>query len=125
MREFNLEEAKAGKPVCTRDGREVIEVTTIGNSVIGYRVLGRVLQNRESFFTTWTSKGKYFSYVQQESKLDLFMVDECSDDKGHGKKSVYVPKRVRDREDEKMDVLVTIEVIEGYLEEMKQRLERL
>lgn len=41
MKPFNLEEAKAGKPVCTRDGKRV-EIISFTNSSSIYPILARV-----------------------------------------------------------------------------------
>lgn len=71
MKPFNLEEAKAGKPVCTRDGRPA-------------RLIYQDLQGEYPFVFAITSKdgvnekvreynysGQY--YDSEESKHDLFM----------------------------------------------------
>lgn len=80
MKPFNLEEAKAGKPVCTRDGRPA-------------RLIYQDLQGEYPFVFAITSKdgvnekvreynysGQY--YDSEESKHDLCMVTE--------KKTVWV-----------------------------------
>ncbi len=41
MKPFNLEEAKAGKPVCTRDGRRV-EIISFENPSDNYPILAKV-----------------------------------------------------------------------------------
>lgn len=86
MKPFNLEEAKAGKPVCTRDGRPA-------------RLIYQDLQGEYPFVFAITSKdgvnekvreynysGQY--YDSEESKHDLCMVTE--------KKTVWVNLYAKD-----------------------------
>jgi len=79
MKKFNLEEALAGKPVITRDGKEVTQLVkfdTNKNSE-GYLLFGVV----EGFIAKWTIHGNYFSNGVQNGR-DLFMKT--------GKKSIWV-----------------------------------
>ena len=70
MKPFNLEEALAGKPVRTRDGRPVVfgaynpEVKN-ADAIIGW--LGDCVY-------TWRSNGAYVAH--EDSPADLFMVSE-------------------------------------------------
>lgn len=63
---FDLERALAGEPVCTREGREVTQVTLF-NADTNYPVFGVVSDS----IVTWNKEGVY----QENSKthLDLFM----------------------------------------------------
>jgi hypothetical protein len=67
MREFNLEQALAGHPVCTRDGREVTQLVKF-DCESDYCVFGVV---KDSHVVCWFESGRYLESV--ESKTDLFM----------------------------------------------------
>lgn len=70
MRKFNLEEAKAGKPVCTRDGRpvRVLCYDRLGAfPVVALVKDGDEVENTQCF----TTNGSY--YVGRESDTDLMM----------------------------------------------------
>ena len=75
MKKFNLEEAKAGKPVVTRDGRRVIEVQVF-NTRMDKPVVGII----DTRFVAFTKDGKLNPIAETES--DLFMAPE--------KKSIWV-----------------------------------
>ena len=84
MKPFNLEEAKAGKPVCTRDGRDVrivcfdrlVDCSKTGNSNIVFLVKER---DFEKICVSYCS-GNLVSFT--ENPLDLFMKSE--------KKKLYI-----------------------------------
>jgi len=69
MKPFNLDEALAGKPIITKDGQKVTELTrfslTQKNCLIG--VIDKTLYS-------WTIDGKFTS--RDESGMDLFMAPE-------------------------------------------------
>lgn len=73
MKPFNLEEAKAGKPVCTRDGRKARLICTDLKN-IKYTVVAAVYEFnlRYEEVMTYTSEGKFY---KEESGHDLFMVE--------------------------------------------------
>jgi hypothetical protein len=75
MKPFNLAEAKAGKPVITRDGKKVVEIQ-IFNSEVDKPIIGLV----GSKFYAFTKNGK--SADDNESAIDLFM--------GPEKKTIWV-----------------------------------
>jgi hypothetical protein len=67
MREFNIEEALAGHPVQTRDGRPVTQLTNF-SVTSDYSLVGVI----EGEFYKWMRDGGHLSsYV--ESERDLFM----------------------------------------------------
>ena len=74
MKEFNLEEAKAGKPVCTRDGHEARIVCFDVKSTI-YSILALVTFDKQECEIRYYSNGRNV-YGLEESNLDLMMVGE-------------------------------------------------
>ena len=76
MKPFNLDEAKAGKPICTRDGKpaRIISYDCKGNYPIVVLVTGRFseLGVMEMPFL-YTLDGKPFSH---NTNYDLFMGDD-------------------------------------------------
>jgi len=74
MREFDLEEAKAGKPVCTRDGRAaIIEMISDAPGLV-YPIIGWVIIDGREICRSWLIDGNYYSVAG--NKNDLFMADE-------------------------------------------------
>lgn len=78
MRPFSLEQAKQGKKVVTRDGREVKQFTMFENVSDGYVKLWGVVGNS---VRGWFDGGRYMT-SEVEHSLDLFMATE--------KKTVWV-----------------------------------
>ena len=73
MKPFNLEEAKAGKPVCTRDGRPVrILCFDLKNNTFPIAATIETAHSEEVFI--FTLDGKY--NTNRDSYLDLFMAVE-------------------------------------------------
>jgi hypothetical protein len=73
MRPFNLEEAKAGKPVVTRDGRDaVILAFDISGS---YPMLGYYISSGCKKEATWDYDGNFY---QGNDSRDLFMKSETN-----------------------------------------------
>ena len=71
MRRFNLEEAKAGKPVCTKDGRQV-EILCFDTGIKDYPVEGKIRASGGHYNVyTWTKDGRFFANVL--SSADLMM----------------------------------------------------
>jgi hypothetical protein len=71
MREFNIEEALAGHPVQTRDGRPVTQLTNF-SVTSDYSLVGVI----EGEFYKWMCDGSYGGYSSSsyvESERDLFM----------------------------------------------------
>jgi hypothetical protein len=77
---FNLQDALAGKPVVTRDGRKVVSIARLEGG-FPYSVVAVLQGNGESALPgsgdvkTFTTTGT-FSVVQTESAHDLFMAAE-------------------------------------------------
>ena len=72
MREFNLEEAKAGKPVCTRDGREARIIcfdAKAKEQIVALVTTGR--KKQETSFS-YNVNGRYFGDLQEDD-IDLMM----------------------------------------------------
>jgi hypothetical protein len=72
MKPFNLEEAKAGKPVCTRTGLPV-RIICFDYLDDHYNLIGliRITENDENI-SVFTSEGMYFM-GSEENEYDLFM----------------------------------------------------
>lgn len=77
MKPFNLEEAKAGKPVCTRDGRKarIISCNSKGSPYPIIALVGDSKGNEEAF--GYTLRGEFFKC--QNDELDLMMVGDKSE----------------------------------------------
>lgn len=79
MKPFNLEEAKAGRPVITRWGREVEIISFDGRGE--YPVLGYIEQ--QNIIKAWTKDGHYLSScVEDKNALDLFMKETIIEHEG-------------------------------------------
>lgn len=75
MKPFDLEEAKAGKPVCTRDGRKV-EIISFEHPIKGYPILAKVFFGKDDYEEfTFTESGTFF-VAGKESEADLMMVED-------------------------------------------------
>ena len=68
MKPFNLEEALAGKPVVTRDGRKVTELYLFKTAGTNYSLHVCINKSLESY----TQEGKFYN-TDRESIHDLFM----------------------------------------------------
>lgn len=84
---FNLEEALEGKPVVTRDGREVRKITKFDvnqtNPYSIYALLGTQTSNFDDvneIIGSWTESGKYVAGIEGENPLDLFMKVEVNNE---------------------------------------------
>lgn len=78
MKEFNLEEAKAGKRVCTRDGKSARIVCWDLNYGNG-KILALVILNADGheYPVPYTNEGKaYTLYGDMDAKYDLMMAPE-------------------------------------------------
>lgn len=74
MKPFNLEEAKVGKPVCTRDGRRV-EILSFDNPNNGYPILARVFSDNTDYNDFMFTQEGYFFNDNREFGADLMMVE--------------------------------------------------
>jgi hypothetical protein len=77
MKEFNLEQAKAGKPVCTRDGRNVRIIcfdAKIGTRITIIALVKNINTNTEDLHL-YTIRGRFF-INGGTSDNDLFMKPE-------------------------------------------------
>lgn len=73
MREFNLQEAKEGKPVCTRDGRKV-RIICFDRKNSEYPIVALVTTcNHKEDCVPYTINGK-FAYGRSNRPSDLVMV---------------------------------------------------
>lgn len=76
MKPFNLEEAKAGKPVCTRDGRRVEIISFENPSSNNYLILAIVFFGKGDYEEfTFTESGTFF-VTGKESEADLMMTED-------------------------------------------------
>ena len=75
MREFNLEKAKAGKPVCTRGGNPVRIISFDRKSVDNdFPIVALVSTSKDNeFVDTYRNDGRY---LKDTSISDLMMVSE-------------------------------------------------
>lgn len=75
MKPFNLEEAKVGKPVCTRNGRRV-EIISFEHPIKGYPILAKVFFGKDDYEEfTFTESGTFF-VADKESEADLMMAED-------------------------------------------------
>lgn len=82
MREFNLEDAKAGKPVCTR-GNKPARVICFDCKDKQYPIVALVVNGYQESVHRYTTKGQIA--VGFDHSLDLMMLPE----KKHGWVNVY------------------------------------
>lgn len=75
MKPFNLEEAKAGKPVCTRDGRRV-EIFSFDNPNNGYPILARVFSDNTDYNDLMFTQEGCFFVDGREFDENLMMVED-------------------------------------------------
>lgn len=75
MKPFNLEEAKVGKPVCTRNGRRVEIISFENPSNNNYPILAKVFFGKDDYEEfTFTESGTFF-VADKESEADLMMAE--------------------------------------------------
>ena len=74
MKEFNAEEAKAGKPVCTRDGRPVRIVRFDRNDTV-YPIVA-IIKETINNIVVYTKEGKYAFGCECDHNADLMMAGE-------------------------------------------------
>ena len=74
MREFNLEEAKAGAPVCTREGNKV-KILCFDRELTDYPIVGYFITSRYTEISCWKNNGRLSEWQHQEDDGDLMMED--------------------------------------------------
>ena len=74
MKQFNLEEAKAGKPVCTRNGHPA-RIICFDKKYTGYNIVALIDFGNEECVANYTTNGRYYDN-EDESDNDLFMCGE-------------------------------------------------
>lgn len=89
MKPFDLELAKQGKPVCTRDGRNARIICFDRKNLDNYPIVALVDNNGYEVHYYYTNKGNFNSYA--EDSLDLFMAPE----KHEGYLNIYGKKNMR------------------------------
>ncbi len=72
LKPFNLEEAKAGKPVCTRDGKPV-RIVCFDYKEINYSLVGLISYGDEESVSTFTEDGRWRFDQSLPHANDLFM----------------------------------------------------
>jgi hypothetical protein len=82
MKPFNLEEAKSGKPICDRLGRDCKFIAYVPEAASGYNV---VCLDSKNTIINYTKDGIY-NVTSDNSDRDLFMKSERKD----GWVNVYV-----------------------------------
>ena len=76
MKPFNLEEAKGGKPVCTRKGWRVEIISFENPSNNNYPILAKVFFGKDDYEEfTFTESGTFF-VAGKESEADLMMTED-------------------------------------------------
>jgi hypothetical protein len=73
MKQFNLQDALAGKPVVTRDGRKVLRLFHVPEAKI-YKVVALIAE--ENLVDEFMESGSYFENNKDPNKSDLFMASE-------------------------------------------------
>lgn len=73
MKEFNLEEARAGKPVCTRSGKKA-RIVCFDRKDKRYPIIALLHEGEEEIINIYTIKGKY-NDINEKNKhpKDLMM----------------------------------------------------
>lgn len=75
MKPFNLEEAKAGKTVCTRDGKPV-RIICYDAKYKNTPIIALIDLNYEELIMAYTNEGKWSFASDNDTNYDLFMVGE-------------------------------------------------
>lgn len=77
LKEFNLEAAKSGKPVCTRDGRKARIICFDSKNDPQRPIIALVENNSNELLYEYTIKGKeLFSHISTTGTSDLMMLPE-------------------------------------------------
>lgn len=75
LKPFNLEEAKAGKPVCTRDGRKA-RIICFDKKNDYYPIIALVETEGKEYIFQYTSNGEYLEGNENNSHSNLVMLPE-------------------------------------------------
>lgn len=75
MKEFDLKLAKAGKPICTRDGKEA-KIICFDAKREGYPIIALVDYTTTEEVYFYTSKGSLYPPPTKPYGLDLMMISE-------------------------------------------------
>lgn len=75
MKPFNLEAAKAGRPVCTRDGRKARIICFDRRDDNNYNIVALIEDKNREEVRSYYNDGKYLS-GDEEAPLDLMMLPE-------------------------------------------------
>lgn len=73
MKKFNLELAKKGHEVCTRDGRNARIISFDRKNVSGFNIVALIDDNGHEIIRTYTKEGYHDTLFDTESDLDLVM----------------------------------------------------
>mgnify|MGYP003325564635 CR=1 FL=1 len=72
MKPFNLEEAKAGKPICTRDGKNA-RIICFDRKAKDYPIIALIENNNIEGYHSYKLNG---NFCDIDDDLDLFMKEE-------------------------------------------------
>lgn len=75
MKEFNLQEAKAGKPVCTRDGRNA-RIICFDAKREYCPIVALIEDGDKEFIASYCADGRFMHKHLFEHCVDLFMAPE-------------------------------------------------
>ena len=79
MKDFDLEEAKKGKPVCTMDGHKVRIICFDGKTIFGNSIVALITdESGYEEVLTYHPNGRFYS-DGTDSNLDLMMAEEKKD----------------------------------------------
>lgn len=78
MKQFNLEKAKAGKPVCTRDGRKA-RIICFNIKDESYPIIAAIAVADSEIVKSYTINGKNFDDTSAISGRDLMMACEAKE----------------------------------------------
>lgn len=76
MKPFNLEEAKVGKPVCTRNGRRVEIISFENPSNNNYPILARVFSYNTDYINLSYNQEGYFFNDNRKFDANLMMAED-------------------------------------------------
>lgn len=75
MKEFNLQEAKAGKPVCTRDGRNA-RIICFDAKREHCPIVALIDDGDKEYVASYCADGRFIYNHRVEHSVDLFMAPE-------------------------------------------------
>ena len=98
MKPFNLEAAKAGRPVCTRNGRKARIICFDRRDDNNYNIVALIEDKNREEVRSYYNDGKYLS-CDEEAPLDLMMLPE----KKEGWVNVYNDSIIYDTKEEALN----------------------